>query len=87
VTLVEAVDAVRENGGRIRRKIWHGVAVQVDGANLRDPKLYVFRRDTLRGLAVAARWKPNVYDLLADDWMVTSGQATGAIGDLVEGAP
>jgi hypothetical protein len=89
VTLLEAVAAVRENGGRIRRKLWHagGGSIQVDGANLRDPKLYIFRHDPGRGFAVAARWKPSVKDLLAEDWHVTSPVTLDRIREAAEVAP
>ena len=71
MTIIEAIEVVRGEGGRIRRTSWKRFGtVQVDGKRFRDARFFWIAKDHERRIVIARHWKPMVADLIADDWEV-----------------
>jgi hypothetical protein len=88
MNLLDAIHVVRATGGRIRRRSWKGGSLVVDGAHIKEPKMFFVARDRARGgLVIARHWKPTVAELFGDDWIVLDTHGGDQAHEAVEAVP
>lgn len=87
MTIIDAIAALREHGGIIKRdSCRQDMEIWIDPASYREPKLFMSVRDRLRGFRMTSRWKPEVDDLIGEDWIIVEDFRVAAKAEASEAA-